>query len=115
MTHYANKKRVKGPPLKEGDTVYLLRRNIKTKRPSDKLDHKRTGPFRITKKLSDVTYELDLRSTRVHLQFYTLLLELALKEVLVQSKLHVVLENEYEVKTILNYRGTTLREEYLVK
>ena len=24
MTHYANKKRVKGLPLKEGDTVYLL-------------------------------------------------------------------------------------------
>jgi len=24
ITHYTNKKRVKGPPLKEGDTVYLL-------------------------------------------------------------------------------------------
>ena len=24
ITHYANKKRVKGLPLKEGDTVYLL-------------------------------------------------------------------------------------------
>ena len=24
ITHYVNKKRVKGPPLKEGDTVYLL-------------------------------------------------------------------------------------------
>jgi len=33
--------------LKEGDKAYLLRKNIKTKRLSDKLDHKKLGPFEI--------------------------------------------------------------------
>ena len=30
--------------------MYLLRRNIKTKRLSDKLDHRRLGPFTIKEK-----------------------------------------------------------------
>ena len=42
---YHNKKRDRGPTLKEGDKVYLLRHNIKTKRPSNKLDHTKLGPF----------------------------------------------------------------------
>ena len=45
ITYYANKQRVKGLPLEEGDTVYLLQRNIKTKRLSNKLDYKRTRLF----------------------------------------------------------------------
>ncbi len=40
MTRYADKRRMKGPSFKEGDKVYLARKNIKTKRPSDKLDYK---------------------------------------------------------------------------
>ncbi|KAM4065521.1 reverse transcriptase (RNA-dependent DNA polymerase) [Hirsutella rhossiliensis] len=35
-THY-NRKRLQGPIFQEGDMVYLVRRNIKTKRPSNKL------------------------------------------------------------------------------
>ena len=42
---YHNKKRDRGPTLKEGDKVYLLRRNIKTKRPSNKLNHMKLRPF----------------------------------------------------------------------
>lgn len=44
---YYNTMRDKGPILKEGDTSYLLRRNIKPKRLSNKLDHSQSGPFRI--------------------------------------------------------------------
>jgi hypothetical protein len=49
-----------GPNLKEGEKVYLLRRNIKTKRPSNKLDHLRLGPFKIKEKLGLVNYRLKL-------------------------------------------------------
>ncbi|KAM4063982.1 reverse transcriptase (RNA-dependent DNA polymerase) [Hirsutella rhossiliensis] len=42
-THY-NRKRLQGPIFQEGDMVYLVRRNIKTKRPSNKLDFKKLGP-----------------------------------------------------------------------
>ena len=44
---YANEKRIGSPKLKEGDKVYLLQRNVKTKRPSSKLDHKKLGAFPI--------------------------------------------------------------------
>ena len=85
MVHYANRQRVKGPPLKEGDAVYLLRWNIKTKRPSDKLDHKRLGPFKILWKLLDVSYELDLLGTiKLYNRFYVSLLKPILLEVPLQ-------------------------------
>ena len=116
MAHYANRQRVKGPPLKEGDAVYLSRRNIKTKRPSDKLDHKRLGPFKISRKLSDVSYELDLPgTTKLHNRFHVSLLEPAPPEVPLQRELHVEDPEEYEVEAILDHRGTKPNEEYLVK
>ena len=60
---YTNKKRIDGPTLKKGDKVYLLRRNIKTKRPSSKLDHKKLGLFLIKEVKGLVNYELDLPSS----------------------------------------------------
>ena len=73
---YHNKKRSMEPTLKEGDKVYLLRHNIKTKRPSDKLDHKKLGPFRIERVLGPVNYKLTLPKTmNIHPVFHISLLE----------------------------------------
>jgi hypothetical protein len=56
--------------------VYLLRKNIKTKRLSGKLDHTKLRPYRIKKKLGPVTIKLDLlKEIRIHLVFYISLLE----------------------------------------
>ncbi len=55
---YINKKRSKGLDLKEGGIVYLLRKNIKIKRLSDKLDYTKLEPYKILKKLEPVNYEL---------------------------------------------------------
>ena len=56
--------------------VYLLRRNIKTKRSSDKLDYIKLGPFRIKDKKGSVIYKLELpKGMRVYLTFYISLLE----------------------------------------
>ena len=60
MAKYYNSKRTRGPVLKEGDKAYLLRRNIKTTRPSGKLDYTKLGPFRIEKVLGKDNYELNL-------------------------------------------------------
>jgi hypothetical protein len=57
---YYNKKRLRGPTLSEGDLVYLLRKNIKTKRLSIKLDHTKLSSYKIRKVLSPLTYELKL-------------------------------------------------------
>ena len=77
---YYNKKREDAPALKEGDKVYLLRRNIKTTRPSDKLDHVKIGPFRIQEQIGKVNYRLELpKEMRIHPVFHVSLLEPALR------------------------------------
>ena len=78
MTRNANKKRVQEHSYKEEDKVYLLQRNIKTKRPSNKLDFKRLGLFKIKKVVGRLDCKLELpRGSQLHLVFHTLLLELA--------------------------------------
>ncbi|KAI7411517.1 hypothetical protein KC336_g12012 [Hortaea werneckii] len=55
MAKYANRKRIEGPNLKEGDKVYLLRRNIKSDKLSPKLDAVKLGPFEIRYKRDQST------------------------------------------------------------
>ena len=57
-----------------GDKVWFLTRNIKTKRPSKKLNHKIIGPYKI-KKLVGLSYQLDLpTSMKIHDVFHPSLL-----------------------------------------
>jgi hypothetical protein len=59
--------------------VYLFRKNVKTKRLSDKLDYKKLGPFKIKRKIGPINYKLSLPYImKIHLIFYILLLEKAL-------------------------------------
>ena len=55
---YYNQKHSIGPELKDGNKVYLLRKNIRTKRPSNKLDYKKLGLFKIEKKIRSINYRL---------------------------------------------------------
>ena len=48
-----------------------MRRHIRTTRPSDKLEHRRLGPFPIDHAVSDLTYKLHLPS---YLSFYSYLI-----------------------------------------
>jgi hypothetical protein len=75
---YYNKLKLEGPRFKKENLVYLLRRNIKTIRPSDKLDYKKFGPFKVKRNVKNISYELYLLLTiRIHPIFYISLLELA--------------------------------------
>jgi hypothetical protein len=58
MTLYANKSKLGRSRLREGDLVYLLRRNIKITRPSDKLDLKKIGLFKVKRNIRDISFEL---------------------------------------------------------
>jgi hypothetical protein len=76
MTLYANKSRLGKPRLRERDLIYLLRRNIKTIRPSDKLNSKKIGPFKIKRNIRNISFELKLPLIiKIHSVFYISLLE----------------------------------------
>ena len=77
QARYYNKRVSDGPRFKPGDLVWLLRRNIKTTRPSDKLDHRRLGPFPVDRAVSDTAYKLHLPTylSRLHPVFHISLLE----------------------------------------
>ena len=47
IAKYYNNKRFRGLDLKEGDKVWLLYKNFKSRQLSKKLDYIRLGPFKI--------------------------------------------------------------------
>jgi hypothetical protein len=76
MTLYANKSKLGKPRLRERNLVYLLRRNIKIIRLSDKLDSKKIGLFKIKRNIRDISFEFKLPPIiKIHPIFYISLLE----------------------------------------
>ena len=83
---YYNKSKLERPRFRKEDLVYLLRQNIKTIRPSNKLDHKKFGPFKVKRNIKDISYEFHfLLTIRIYLVFHILLLELADLNMLTRS------------------------------
>jgi hypothetical protein len=75
---YYNKSKLEESRFRKKDLVYLLRRNIKIIRPSDKLNHKKFGPFKVKRNIKNISYELHLLPTiRIYPVFHISLLELA--------------------------------------
>ena len=60
MKKYYNARRSRGLDLKEGDKVWLVYKNFKSRRLSKKLDYVRLGLFKIVAKILEVTYRLNL-------------------------------------------------------
>ena len=76
MTLYVNKSRLERPYLQRENLIYLLRRNIKTIKPSDKLDLKKIGLFKIKRNIRDINFELKFSLTiRIYPIFHFSLLE----------------------------------------
>ena len=63
IKRFYNKNRLEGPRLEEEGKVYLISQNLRTKRPSRKLDFRKVGPFRISKKISENNFTLALPTT----------------------------------------------------
>ena len=118
------KARDKTVEFKIGDKVWLEGRNLKSERPSIKLLAKRYGPFKITKVLSPVTYQIQLPlSWKIHDVFHVDLLT-PFQETLMHGPNYLEPppdlingEEEYEVETILDSRrsGRGCKLQYLVK
>jgi hypothetical protein len=107
------------PTLKKRDKIYLIQRNIQTKQPSTKLDHKKLGLFKIKKIAGLVNYNLILpRIINIYPVFYISLLELVLLGVLPAPIIEIELVNpnaEYKIKKILDHKQVRNYIKYLVK
>ncbi len=107
MILYANKRRDRESTLKKKNKAYLLRRNIKTKRSSNKLNHTKLEPYKILEIKESINYKLDLStSMRIHSIFHISLLKSADSNTSIQtesSEIDSESQNvEYEVEDILN-------------
>jgi hypothetical protein len=96
-----------------------LRRNIRTRRPSAKLDHLKLGLFKIIEKIGPLNYRLKLPNSiqRIYIIFYILLLEKALNnaEIATNIEIEEETENEYKVEDILDTNKISGKPYYLVK
>jgi hypothetical protein len=86
----------------------LIQRNIQTKQPNTKLDHKKLGPFKIKKVIRLVNYKLVLPKTiNIHLVFHISFLELILLGVLLVfiTKIELINPNtKYKIGEILDHK-----------
>jgi hypothetical protein len=117
--YYYNTKRSMEPMLKKGDKVYLLRRNINTKRPSDKLDYKKLRPFKISKVIGLVNYRLELlKIINIYPVFHISLLEpvlLGAPNILYTEIEPINPNTEYKVEEILDQKYIRGSLHYLIK
>jgi hypothetical protein len=75
---YYNKLKLERPRFRKRDLVYLLQRNIKTTRLSDKLDYRKFGPFKVKRNIKNISYKLYLLPImRIYPIFHISLLKLA--------------------------------------
>jgi hypothetical protein len=75
---YYNKSKLEKSRFREKNLIYLIRRNIKTTRPNNKLDYKKFGSFKIKRNIKDINYKLYFPFTiKIYPIFYISLLELA--------------------------------------
>ena len=104
FTAYQNKKQKTMPQLKKRDKIYLLTKNLKTKRVSKKLNHVKIDLFFIKQQKESVDYELNLPSDiKIHSIFHVSLLKSADPKTFIQNTFHFQYEidDEYKVEKIL--------------
>jgi len=76
MRGYYDRKALQQPDYKEGDSVMLNGKNIRTKRPSKKLSPKLNGPFKIIEAKGQRAFKLKISpSWRIHPTFHVSLSE----------------------------------------
>jgi len=101
---YQNKKQKIAFQLKKRDKIYLLIKNLKTRKKSKKLDKIKIGPFFIKTVKKSVNYKLDLlKNARVFSVFYILLLESVDSSISIQKTFYykVQKEDRYKMEQIL--------------
>ena len=107
---------------KKGDQVWLEGSNIRTERPTKKLDNKRHGPFKIIEKIGKSAYRLNLPKTwrSIHPVFNEVLLTPYVAPAFPSQHKPAppppvnVAENRYEVEQIVSSKMVRDKLKYLV-
>jgi hypothetical protein len=124
MARYYNHRRTPATIFRPGDKVFLDASDIKTTRPSQKLSHKRLGPFKVLKQVGNSAYKLQLPPTmsRLHPVFNVVKLTPAPADPFPGRRTKpppppvlVAGEEEYEVEKILDSRTFRRQFQFLVK
>ena len=124
--HYANIFQIPYPSYSPRDEVWLNAKNIHQARPSQKLDAKNVGPFKVCRALFAEVFELELLPTmQIHPIFHTNLLSSTENDPLPGQKLEprplvIAADGEHEVyvNNILDSKINKLRKnllQYLVE
>ena len=125
MSKYYDQCHLPALEFSPGDNIWLLRRNIKTTWPSDKLDYKKIGPYQVIEKQGKSSYLLKLPPSlkQLHPVFHVSLLEPALPSTIIpdhiqsQTTTQISLSPEItnpEIATILDSRKIGWQYEYLI-
>jgi len=124
MKRYYDRRRTPAPVFKPGDKVFLDASDIWTMRPSQKLSHRRLGPFVVERQIGPMAYRLRLPHgmKQLHPVFNVVKLTLAPDNPITGCKtedhpLPVVIdrEPEWEVEEILDSCWHRRRFQYLIK
>ena len=124
MAKYYNQRRTPALEYQPGDKVYLDASDIHTTRPSQKLSHRRLGPFPVVKKVRNGAYCLQLppSMSRLHPVFNVIKLTLALEDPIPGRRpcppplLEIVNgEKEFIVEQILDSKIINQKLWYLIK
>jgi len=124
MKRYYDRRRTPAPVFNPGNKVFLDTSDIRTTRPSQKLSHRRLGPFVVERRIGPMAYRLKLpyRMKQLHPVFNIVKLTLALDDPITGCKtedypLPIVIdgEAEWEVEEILDSCWHWRRFQYLIK
>jgi hypothetical protein len=122
MTSQADRHRLPAPVFQPGDKVWLSARNLKTRRPSKKLDWKNIGPFEVIEPIGTRAYRLALPDTmKIHDVFHVWLLEPASTDPLPGQGIpnpppvEIDGEEEWEVDAILSSRVKYKKIYYMIR
>jgi len=124
MKRYYDRHRTPAPVFNPGDKVFLDALDIQTMRPSQKLSHRRLGPFVVERRIGPTAYRLKLphRMKQLHPVFNVVKLTPAPDNPIPGRKTEdhpppIVIdeEAEWEVEEILDSRWHRRRFQYLIK
>ena len=118
---YYNKRRFEEIDFKMEGRIFVLRKNMKTTRESNKLNHVKLRPFKILRNIKEIYYKLKLLTNikKKHLVFHISLLKSAHFDISKTNISENYIQNEnkkkYEVETILNKQLIDEKVHYLIK